>query len=77
MIIKKTVYFYSMKDANGDVSTVLVDDPSDNICIGGKDSDGKYHQYDSYEAYYLSGWAEEKGFEVILTVKEVEIDVSF
>lgn len=33
------------------VNEVLVDDPSDNICIGGHGKDGKYYQFDSYEAY--------------------------
>lgn len=34
-------------------SRVVVDDPSDNICIGGKDNKGCYRQFDSYEAYHV------------------------
>lgn len=36
--------------------TVVVDDCSDNICIGAYDISGKYRQFDSYEAYHASSY---------------------
>jgi hypothetical protein len=34
-----------------DLDSVVVNDPSDNLCIGGYRLDGKYLQYDSAEAW--------------------------
>lgn len=34
------------------VNQVILDDPSDNLCIGGYGKDGNYYQFDSYEAFY-------------------------
>jgi hypothetical protein len=62
-----------LRDAKGDVRTAVVNDTSDNVTIGGYDLDGKYHQYDSYEAYHVYGWAIERGF--YFTTKPFEIDV--
>lgn len=42
--MKKTIYIISLKDAFGDVRHVVVDDTSDNVCIGGRTLDGTYHQ---------------------------------
>ncbi len=36
--------------------TVVVDDCSDNICIGCKDANGIYRQFDSYESYYANDY---------------------
>ncbi len=37
-------------------NTVVVNDCSDNICIGCKDANGVYRQFDSYEAYYANDY---------------------
>jgi hypothetical protein len=38
------------------VTSKVLDDCSDNICIGGNGKDNKYYQFDSYEAYYASSY---------------------
>jgi hypothetical protein len=37
-------------------SRKVVDDPSDNICIGAYGTDKKYYQFDSCEAYHADGF---------------------
>ena len=32
----------------------VLDDSSDNLCIGATGADGEYHQFDSYEGYYAA-----------------------
>ena len=34
------------------VDQVILDDCSNNLCIGGNGVDGNYYQYDSYEGYH-------------------------
>jgi hypothetical protein len=41
------------------VAQVVVDEPADTIRIGGCGKDGKYHQYDSYEAYHSHAYFEQ------------------
>ena len=38
------------------IDTVVVNDTSDNLCIGGYGKDEKYYQYDSQEAYYANDY---------------------
>jgi len=38
------------------LSTVVLDDCSDNLCIGGTGKDGKYYQYDSYEGWHAASF---------------------
>lgn len=70
--MKVTAWLYSLKHSRG-TSYAVVEEPSANICIGGYDEKGRYHQYDSYEAYHLHNWAEDRGF--ISNCAEVEIQV--
>lgn len=49
--------FYMLTDANGNESHATATDPSDIICLGGKDNEGKYHHFES-EAYHLPEWLE-------------------
>lgn len=42
------------------VAQVVVDDPGDRICIGGQGKDGKYYQFDSYEAYHSHSYFSDK-----------------
>jgi hypothetical protein len=41
------------------VAQVVVNAPSDTICIGGYGKDGKFYQYDSYEAYHSHAYFEQ------------------
>lgn len=34
----------------------VLDDSSDNLCIGATGADGKYHQFDSYEGYHAASY---------------------
>ena len=71
--MQKEFYVYVLKDAKGDYRAVVVDDPSDNLCIGGYDSNGEYQQYDSYEDSYAGGWAEKHGFTLRSQKQEIEV----
>jgi hypothetical protein len=57
----KKIYLYKLTDAKGNVTVTVVNDLSDDGCIGGYDSNGNYQQYDSYELYHAYTWAEEHG----------------
>jgi hypothetical protein len=67
------VYVYILRDGQGYTSTAVVGDPSNNICIGGNDTKGEYHQYDSYEGYHAYGWAEQHGFHLECVEQDVEV----
>lgn len=71
-------------DNNGnpviEVVDVLVDErvincPSHNLCIGAVGIDGKYYQFDSYEAYYASHWFAEKESIHGLRIEAVKVSV--
>lgn len=69
------VYIYELIDALGNKSRCAVNEPSDNICIGGYDKHGKYHQYDSYEGYHAWGWAAEyEGFTLRQYIAKIDLD---
>lgn len=56
------IHIYVLIDANGNKDWQVVREHNDTIrSIGGIGSDGNYHQYDSYEAYYLDDWAKKHG----------------
>lgn len=38
------------------IKTVVVDDPSDTLCINGYGKDGKHYQFDSDEAYCAASY---------------------
>ena len=78
--MKKTVLFYRLHHPPTGATGpwTACNDYSDVICctlhIPGPDStQGRYEQYDSYEAYHMDGWAQEKGLEVERA--EVEVDL--
>ena len=73
--VKVKVIVYSLTDVNGNVSTSVIGDESDNICFGGQGNDGNYHQYDSYEGYHSYDWAEKWGMTVECHTQEIEITV--
>jgi len=68
--MKVKVFVYALVDCEGNTEHVAVNDPSDKICIGGRDRDGVYRQFDSYEAYHVGEWAEKYGFVVRTAVLE-------
>ena len=68
----KKIYIYRLIDARGEVSFTVVDNPSDNIRLGGYDINNQYQQYDSYEAYYACDWAKKHGMELSSTVVEID-----
>jgi len=45
-----------MKPTSILVDRFVVNDSSDNLCIGSVSADGNYHQYDSYEAYHAESY---------------------
>ena len=67
------VYVYILTDAKGNKKADVATDPSDNICVGGDDKDGKYHQFDSTEAYHLESWATKHGFLVEVHKKTISV----
>jgi hypothetical protein len=69
----KKIYVYRLTDAKGDKTITVVNEPNDNGTIGGYGSDGKYHQYDSYELWYAYEWATLRGMKLEST--EMIIDV--
>lgn len=71
--MQKDVYVYRLTDAKGDQSVTVVDDPSDNGCIGGYDINGVYQQYDSYELYYAYEWAESHGMKLESAVVKIDL----
>lgn len=71
--MKKTMYLYRLTDANGDQTITVVDDPSDNGCIGGYDKGGQYQQYDSYELWHAYDWAKEHGMKLESGTMEVDV----
>jgi len=71
---KKKIYVYSLLDGQGNFTDAVVNDPSDNLCIGGYDADGRYHQYDSQSAWYIYGWAEKHGFHADMEEHEIIIE---
>jgi hypothetical protein len=75
MTITKKFYVYILTDQRGNDDIKIVDEPSDNLCIGGYQADGTYCQYDSYEAYHVHSWAKEKGFTVRTEERSIQIDV--
>lgn len=69
----KKIYLYRLTDARGDQRVVVVNDLSDNGCIGGYDKNNQYQQYDSYELYHAYEWAEKHGMK--LESGSMEIDI--
>lgn len=68
----KEIWIYRLIDTKGNKSYTVVNDPTDNGCIGGYDADGQYQQYDSYELYHAYEWAEGHGMS--LNSAKIEID---
>jgi hypothetical protein len=71
--MKIKVYFYTLTDALGKKSWDCVSDLSNNICVGGYDVDGIYHQYDSYEGCHSYEWAKYHGFKMEMIEKKIDI----
>jgi hypothetical protein len=71
--IKVKVIINILEDAKGNISTCVIGDYSDSICVGGIGKDGNYHQYDSYEGIHAYGWAEKLGMK--MTCQESMIDI--
>jgi hypothetical protein len=72
--MKKEVHVYRLTDFRGNQQVTIVDDLSDNGCIGGYGNDGEYHQYDGYELYNAYEWAEKYGMK--LQYGSMTIDVT-
>lgn len=73
--MKKPIYLYCLTDARGDKVITVINEVSDNGCIGGVDKDGKYQQYDSYELWHAYGWAEKHGMKLQSATMEIDIDM--
>lgn len=66
----------SKKDICILVDEVVLNECSDNLCIGGIGKDNKYYQFDSYEAYYAESYFR-KNFDIhglYIESKKVSID---
>lgn len=61
------------------VDTVVLDQSSDDICIGGFGINGRYYQYDSYEGYnsheFFSKHFDEHGLKVVSCSISIEREV--
>lgn len=73
--IVKEFYIYTLTDARGVSYVKVVDDSSDNMTIGGYDKEGKYQQFDSYEAYHAYGWAEKHGFKLVSETRSIAVEI--
>lgn len=69
-------------DGNPTIETVevlvderVINDPSDNLCIGGIGTDVKHYQFDSYEAYHAANWFAEKESIHGLRIESVKVSV--
>lgn len=72
----KKIYVYYLTGCQVGDDIVVVNDPSDNIRLGGFDKNGNWQQYDSQEAYFAYEWAEKHGFTLRMIEKEIEINLS-
>lgn len=73
----KKFYIYRLVNENNEVlDEKVIDDCGDNLCIGGEDSTGKYHQYDSYEAWHARNHFEELNVGLRVVSTEATIDTS-
>lgn len=73
----KTFYVYRLLSEKDEVlDEVVVDDPSDDICIGGYGNDHNYHQYDSYEAYHAYEHFKELNVGLRIVCAKTELDTS-
>jgi hypothetical protein len=57
------------------VQTKVLDDCSDNLCIGYTGNDGKYWQFDSYEGWYAESFFEKEFHLHGLKVTSKQIDI--
>ena len=71
--MKIKVYIYRATSQNGDVSTDVVNDPSNWGCLSGYDGNGKYQQFDSTEMYHAYSWGHIHGIKVECATKEIEV----
>lgn len=62
-----------VNDANEVLDQVVANEGGDNICIGGHGNDGKYYQYDSYEAWHAAEHFREKN--VGLRIESITMNV--
>lgn len=81
--MKITFWIYELfrfqKDGSKTLQDIVVlNDCSDNLCIGGYGNDDKYYQYDSYEGYHASGYFSDKYTEHGLKIESnrVQCDLS-
>ena len=58
------------------VDRKVVNNCSDNICLGGYGIDDNYYQFDSYEAYYASSFFEKEHRIHGLFVESKEVEVA-
>lgn len=76
MKLKVKVIIYVLTDAQGNISHSVIGDYTNSICVGGIGSDGKHHQYDSYEGYHCYEWANERGMSLDCYEKEIELTLN-
>jgi hypothetical protein len=57
------------------VETKVLDDCSDNLCIGATGNNGKYYQFDSYEGWYAASFFEQEFHLHGLKVTSKEINI--
>ena len=67
------VYAVCIFDGDEHVACAVFQDWADSIVVGGVDSKGQYHQFES-EAYHLREWCEHHGFTLLNAKKRVEFD---
>lgn len=60
-------------------TTVVVNDPADKLCIGAYGKDGKFYQFDSYEAYYASDFFDQEFDKhgLVLETKHFEVETKY
>jgi hypothetical protein len=73
--VKIKVHAFHLRDECGDEQIVIANETNDNICIGGFTANGRYHQFDSTEAYHLGAWIRSNKLPFQYTSQEIEIDV--
>lgn len=73
--IQVKVIIYTLTDANGNVTTSVVNDYGDSINFGGIGKDGQWHGYDGYEGIHAYPWADELGMKVDCFEKTIDLNM--
>ena len=70
----KTIYFYKLTDANGNVEVTAIDQPHTECFIGGFASNGLYYRYEHEDWGVVPTWVHHHGMKLEFCKTEINID---